>query len=122
MVDCLTLVLARSNSDQRSSYILDLVNNVYYDAFTNAVTHVNTDIKMFSKVNMQILNINPLRHPNNRLKFLFLKDGYLKEVKRLAVYCGMLVLSFKLEETRNIGNDYVNSLFKDVRRLCETQI
>ena len=122
MVDCLTLVLARSNSDQRSSYILDLVNNVYYDAFTNAVTHVNTDIKMFSKVNMQILNINPLRHPNNRLKFLFLKDGYVKEVKRLAVYCGMLVLSFKLEETRNIGNDYVNSLFKDVRRLCETQI
>ena len=92
VLDSVTLVLARSNYDTRSGHIIDLVHNVYYDAFSNAVSHVNGSVQMFSR------------------------EDFIKEVKRLAVYCGVQALSVLLDMNtkEGINDDNVIALFKAV--------
>ena len=98
ILDSLSLVLATASSDVRSAHIIDLMHNVYFDAFANAVMHVNANVSVFSK------------------------DEFIKELKRLAVYCGVSVLSEKLNICLKVSEDDVISLFKDVMKLCETLI
>ena len=91
-------MLATASSDVRSAHIIDLMHNVYFDAFSNAVTHVNANVSVFSK------------------------DEFIKELKRLAVYCGVSVLSEKINICQKVSEEDVISLFKDVMKLCETLI
>ena len=65
--DCLVLVLTVTDLPTRDS-IVPLVHQGYYQAFANAVAHIDGGIKMFSR------------------------SEFKKEVTRLAVHCGLLAL------------------------------
>ena len=97
VLDCLNLVLMRASVEVRAD-IVEIIHSTYYDTFHNAVTHVSKEVIMFSR------------------------EQFIREVKRLAVFCGMAALAVKLEEAVGVSDDDVISLFKDVRRLCETSI
>ena len=98
ILDSLSLVLTTASSDVRSAHIVNLLHNVYFDAFSNAVSHVNAEVGVFSK------------------------DQFIRELKRLAVYSAVSVLSEKLNFCQKVTEDDVISLFKDVMKLCETLI
>ena len=91
-------MLTTASSDVRSAHIVNLLHNVYFDAFSNAVSHVNAEVGVFSK------------------------DQFIRELKRLAVYSAVSVLSEKLNFCQKVTEDDVISLFKDVMKLCETLI
>ena len=97
VLDCLNLVLMRASVDVRAD-IVEIIHSNYYDTFHNAVTHVSQEVTMFTR------------------------EEFIREVKRLAVFCGMAALAIKLEEEVGVSDNDVMSLFKDVRRLCETSI
>ena len=97
VLDCLNLVLTRASVDVRAD-IVEIIHLNYYDTFHNAVIHVSKEVTMFSR------------------------EQFIREVKRLAVFCGMAALAVKLEEAGGVSDDDVMTLFKDVRRLCETSI
>ena len=56
------------------------------------------------------------------LSTVFSKDEFIKELKRLSVYCGVSVLSEKLNNCQKVSEEDVILLFKDVMKLCETLI
>ena len=97
VLDCINLVLMRASVEVRSD-IVEMIHSKYYDAFHNAVIHVSEAVIMFSR------------------------EEFIREVKRLAVFCGMAALAVKLEEEAAVSDIEVTALFKDVRRLCETSI
>ena len=97
VLDCLNLVLVRASVEVRAD-IVDMIHRRYYDAFCNAVTHVSSEVLVFPR------------------------QEFIREVKRLAVFCGLAALAVKLEEATGVTDDDVMSLFKDVRKLCETSI
>lgn len=97
VLDCINLVLMRASLEVRSD-IVEMIHSKYYDAFHNAVIHVSEAVNMFPR------------------------EEFVREVKRLAVFCGMAALAVKLEEEAGVSDNEVMSLFKDVRRLCETSI
>ena len=97
VLDCINLVLMRASVEVRAD-IVEMIHSKYYDAFHNAVIHVSEAVTMFPR------------------------EEFIREVKRLAVFCGMAALAVKLEEASVVTDDDVMSLFKDVRRLCETSI
>ena len=97
VLDCINLVLMRASVEVRAD-IVEMIHSKYYDAFHNAVIHVSEAVTMFSR------------------------EEFIREVKRLAVFCGMAALAVKLEEASVLTDGDVMSLFKDVRRLCETSI
>ena len=87
----------RASVEVRSD-IVEMIHSKYYDAFHNAVIHVSEAVNVFPR------------------------EEFIREVKRLAVFCGMAALAVKLEEEAGVSDNEVMSLFKDVRRLCETSI
>ena len=97
LLDCLNLVLLRASAAVRAVSV-EIIHLNYYDTFHNAVSHVSKEVTMFTR------------------------EQFIREVKRLAVFCGMAALAVKLEEAVGVSDDDVMTLFKDVRRLCETSI
>ena len=97
VADCVTLVLARATAEARAD-IVELLLTGYYDAFAAAVAHVTSSVAVFSR------------------------EQFAREVRRLAVHCGVATLHHKLGYSADIPEEDVIALFTDVRKLCETSI
>ena len=101
VADCVTLVLARATAEARAD-IVELLLTGYYDAFAAAVAHVTSSAAAAPPV--------------------FSREQFAREVRRLAVHCGVATLHHKLGVSPNIPEEDVIALFTDVRKLCETSI
>ena len=53
---------------------------------------------------------------------VFSREQFAREVRRLAVHCGVATLHHKLGDSPDIPEEEVIALFTDVRKLCETSI
>ena len=73
----------------------------YYDAFAAAVAHVTSAAAA---------------------RAVFSREQFAREVRRLAVHCGVATLHHKLGDSPDIPEEEVIALFTDVRKLCETSI
>ena len=100
--DLLLLIFCCINQDIRRNFLLELIGNVYFDAFKSAVMSINKHIPLFDK------------------------HLFSNEVKRLAVSCGVSALEIGLDqqkqsklEKRKSLHDQENVLatFRDVLKL-----
>ena len=98
VLEALTFFLTMASAETRSKNIVSMINDTYYEAFANVVQHVDTSIKMFSQ------------------------DEFIREVKRLAVFSGLVSLSQMIDDDQELSDSEVRTFFKDVRKLCETLI
>ena len=100
VADCVSLVLARATAEARAD-IVELLLTGYYDAFAAAVAHVTSAAAAPA---------------------VFSREQFAREVRRLAVHCGVATLHHKLGDSPDIPEEEVIALFTDVRKLCETPI
>ena len=88
------------HSDTRQR-LVSLVHEVYYQAFANAVVHIDPEVEMFSR------------------------EDFKKEVTRLAVYCGLMALQATRDSMeQNIllfSQFYTENIFKRKIRECRSE-
>ena len=87
------------------SCVKQLINNVYFEAFNNAVTSINKKVEKFDKLDFDA------------------------EVRNLAVFCGFLTLEMEFKTVKagrrksvhDINQEMVLATFRDVLKLIDTK-